>query len=33
VISTEEAGRLLAPYIKPLPLFDEMVTGRRPLRH
>jgi hypothetical protein len=33
VISTEEAGRLLAPYIKPLPSFDEMVTGRRPVRH
>jgi hypothetical protein len=29
VISTEEAGRLLAP----LPSFDEMVTGRRPVRH
>jgi hypothetical protein len=33
VITTQEAGRLLAPYIEPLPSFDEVVTGRRPVRH
>jgi hypothetical protein len=32
VITTEEAGRLLAPYIKPLPSFDEMVADRAPVR-
>src|SRR5262249_27460324 len=28
VVTTQEAGRLLAPYIKPLPSFDEMVMGK-----
>jgi hypothetical protein len=32
VITTEEAGRLLEPYIEPLPSFDEMVTGRQPVQ-
>jgi hypothetical protein len=28
VLSTQEAGRLLAPLIEPLPSFDEMVLGK-----
>jgi hypothetical protein len=28
VLTTEEAGRLLAPLIEPLPSFDEMVLGK-----
>jgi hypothetical protein len=28
VLTTEEAGRLLAPLIEPLPPFDEMVLGK-----
>lgn len=28
VLTTEAAGKLLAPFIKPLPSFDEMVLGR-----
>lgn len=28
VLTTEESGRLLAPLIKPLPPFDEMVLGK-----
>jgi hypothetical protein len=30
VLTTEESGRLLAPFIKPLPSFDEMVLGKKP---
>jgi len=30
VLTTEESGRLLAPLIKPLPSFDEMVLGKKP---
>jgi len=30
VLTAEEAGRLLAPLIKPLPSFDEMVLQQRP---
>jgi hypothetical protein len=29
VLTTREANCLLAPFIKPLPSFDEMVTGKR----
>ena len=29
VLTTEESGKLLAPLIKPLPLFDEMVLGKK----
>jgi hypothetical protein len=29
VLTTEESGKLLAPLIKPLPSFDEMVLGKR----
>jgi len=29
VLTTEESGRLLAPLIKPLPSFDEMVSGKK----
>jgi len=34
VLTTQEANRLLAPFIKPLPSLDEMVTGkgRGPIR-
>lgn len=28
VLTTEESGKLLAPFIKPLPSFDEVVLGR-----
>jgi hypothetical protein len=28
VLTTQEADRLLAPFIKPLPPFDEMVAGK-----
>ena len=28
VLTTQEAGRLLAPLIKPLPSFEEMVLGK-----
>jgi hypothetical protein len=28
VLTTREADRLLAPFLKPLPLFDEMVAGK-----
>jgi hypothetical protein len=28
VLTTQKAGRLLAPFIKPLPSFDEMVAGK-----
>jgi hypothetical protein len=28
VLTTQEAGHLLAPFIKPLPSFDEMVAGK-----
>ena len=30
VVTTEQAGKLLAPFIKPLPSFDEMVLGKKP---
>jgi hypothetical protein len=30
VVSSEESAKLLAPLIKPLPSFDEMVLGKRP---
>ena len=30
VLTTQEAGKLLAPFIKPLPSFDEMVLGKKP---
>ena len=29
VLTTEESGKLLAPFIKPLPSYDEMVLGKR----
>ena len=29
VLTTEESGKLLAPFIKPLPSFDEMVLGKK----
>jgi len=29
VLTTEESGKLLAPFITPLPSFDEMVLGKR----
>jgi hypothetical protein len=29
VLTTEESGKLLAPLIKPLPSFDEMVLGKK----
>ena len=29
VLTTEESAKLLAPYIKPLPSFDELVLGRK----
>ena len=29
VLTSEESGKLLAPYIKPLPSFDEMVLGKK----
>jgi len=28
VLTTEQSGRLLAPFIEPLPSFDEMVLGK-----
>jgi hypothetical protein len=28
VLTTEESGKLLAPLIKPLPSFDEVVLGK-----
>jgi len=28
VVTTEQAGKLLAPFIKPLPNFDEYVLGK-----
>jgi hypothetical protein len=31
VLTTEQAGKLLAPLIKPLPNFDEMVLGKKPV--
>jgi hypothetical protein len=31
VVTVEEAGRLLDPYIVPVPSFDEMVRHRRPV--
>jgi hypothetical protein len=30
VLTTEEAAKLLAPFIKPLPNFDDFVLGKRP---
>ena len=30
VLTTEESGRLLAPFIKPLPSFYDVVLGKRP---
>jgi hypothetical protein len=30
VLTTQESGKLLAPLIKPLPSFDEMVLGQKP---
>lgn len=30
VLTTEQSGKLLAPLIKPLPSYDEMVLGRKP---
>jgi hypothetical protein len=32
VLTTEQSGKLLAPLIKPLPDFDEMVFGKQPLQ-
>ena len=29
VLTTEQAGKLLAPFIKPLPSYDEMVLGKK----
>jgi len=29
VLTTEQSGKLLAPLIKPLPSFDEMVLGKK----
>jgi hypothetical protein len=29
VLTTEESGKLLAPFIKPLPSFDDMVLGKK----
>jgi hypothetical protein len=29
VLTTEASGKLLAPLIKPLPSFDEMVLGKK----
>jgi hypothetical protein len=29
VLTTEASGKLLAPLIKPLPTFDEMVLGKK----
>jgi hypothetical protein len=29
VVTTEQAGKLLAPYIKSLPSYDEMVLGKK----
>jgi hypothetical protein len=29
VLTTEESGKLLAPFIKPLPSYDQMVLGKR----
>jgi hypothetical protein len=29
VLTTEESGKLLAPFIKPLPSYDEMVLGKK----
>jgi hypothetical protein len=31
VLTTEASGRLLAPFIKPLPSYDEMVLGKQPM--
>ena len=30
VLTTEESAKLLAPFIKPLPSFDEIVLRRKP---
>jgi hypothetical protein len=30
VLTTKQSGKLLAPLIKPLPSFDEVVLGKRP---
>jgi hypothetical protein len=30
ILTTEESGKLLAPLIKPLPLYDEVVLGQKP---
>jgi hypothetical protein len=30
VLTTEQSGKLLAPFIKPLPSFDEVVLGKKP---
>jgi len=29
VVTTEQAGKLLGPFIKPLPSYDEFVLGKR----
>ena len=29
VLTSEQSGKLLAPFIKPLPSFDEVMSGRR----